>query len=139
MGLTYTAASLEDIAKQFDDRAKAATERAAQYKRGFGVASGINMAQAIATGETWRTAAAWLRATTLTGPAQPGGPLHPDPDAALRAHADRLQSALYDMIGNVDYTQHCCAPTSMVAAALPVETLAEARDAVLQYINFKKA
>lgn len=173
MSLTYTATSLEDIAKQFDDRAKAADAQAAAWeqRRGnalTGNASGLGLVQARAYAETWRAAAEMMRATTLhvPGPREarhikdtapvdsttlecpPGSSkalaaadysnLELRATAALVQHADRLDSALYDMIGNVDYTQNCCSPFSPVAAALPEDVLAEARDAVLQYRNFKK-
>lgn len=47
--------------------------------------------------------------------------------------ADRMAAALHALIGHVDFTQHCCSPFAMVAAALPEETLAEARAAYLAY------
>lgn len=61
--VTYTAESLEDIAQEFDRRARLAREQRESTTSGAGLK--IRLSERAAT---WEDAAAMLRATTIKGP-----------------------------------------------------------------------
>lgn len=47
-----------------------------------------------------------------------------------REKIEKLRKVLRVILGNVDFTRGCCAINSMVGAALPVEAIEDARQAL---------